>query len=165
MTARRLLAAAVLPLAAAMTLVASTPWLRAFPPGVILPILLLASVISVPPRCNSFRLWRAARSFRPAFVTPLFYRVIRHPLYLGEAVMLAGIALQYLSLMALMLMALQFVFQLQRIVKAAVHLFGDVHRRSDPHTQQTASKRMAFNRALGHIQGERHRRDHFRERY
>ena len=69
MTARRLLAAAVLPLAAAMTLVASTPWLRAFPPGVILPILLLASVISVaiPPLVATLTgrsvVWSAAASF------------------------------------------------------------------------------------------------------
>ncbi|HEY6622723.1 MAG TPA: hypothetical protein VIX85_02735, partial [Acidimicrobiales bacterium] len=68
-TARRLLAAAVLPLAAAMTLVASTPWLRAFPPGVILPILLLASVISVaiPPLVATLTgrsvVWSAAASF------------------------------------------------------------------------------------------------------
>ena len=69
MTARRLLAAAVLPLAAAMTLVASTPWLRAFPPGVILPILLLASVISVaiPPLVATVTgrsvVWSAGASF------------------------------------------------------------------------------------------------------
>ena len=69
MTARRLLAAAVLPLAAAMTLVASTPWLRAFPPGVILPILLLASVISVaiPPLVATLTgrsvVWSAGASF------------------------------------------------------------------------------------------------------
>jgi hypothetical protein len=68
-TARRLLAAAVLPLAAAMTLVASTPWLRAFPPGVILPILLLASVISVaiPPLVATVTgrsvVWSAGASF------------------------------------------------------------------------------------------------------
>jgi TgpA N-terminal domain/Transglutaminase-like superfamily len=68
-TARRLLAAAVLPLAAAMTLVASTPWLRAFPPGVILPILLLASVISVaiPPLVATLTgrsvVWSAGASF------------------------------------------------------------------------------------------------------
>jgi hypothetical protein len=68
-TARRLLAAAVLPLAAAMTLVASTPWLRAFPPGVILPIVLLASVISVaiPPLVATLTgrsvVWSAGASF------------------------------------------------------------------------------------------------------
>jgi TgpA N-terminal domain/Transglutaminase-like superfamily len=68
-TARRLLAAAILPLAAAMTLVASTPWLRAFPPGVILPILLLASVISVaiPPLVATLTgrsvVWSAGASF------------------------------------------------------------------------------------------------------
>jgi hypothetical protein len=37
----------VLPLAAVMTVVASTPWLRAFPPATVLPLLILAAVISV----------------------------------------------------------------------------------------------------------------------
>jgi hypothetical protein len=46
-TVRRLLAAVVLPLAAVMTVVASTPWLRAFPPATVLPLLILAAVISV----------------------------------------------------------------------------------------------------------------------
>jgi protein-S-isoprenylcysteine O-methyltransferase Ste14 len=43
------------------------------------------------------------------------YGVIRHPLYLGEAVALAGVTLQYLSPWALALLALQFVFQLERM--------------------------------------------------
>ncbi len=43
------------------------------------------------------------------------YRTIRHPLYLGEAVALAGLSLQYLSPAALLLLGLQFAFQLQRM--------------------------------------------------
>jgi protein-S-isoprenylcysteine O-methyltransferase Ste14 len=41
--------------------------------------------------------------------------VIRHPLYLGEAVALAGVTLQFLSPWALALLALQCIFQLERM--------------------------------------------------
>jgi protein-S-isoprenylcysteine O-methyltransferase Ste14 len=43
------------------------------------------------------------------------YARVRHPLYLGEAVMLCGIALQYISLTALLLLAVQFACQVQRM--------------------------------------------------
>jgi protein-S-isoprenylcysteine O-methyltransferase Ste14 len=43
------------------------------------------------------------------------YAVIRHPLYLGEFVAIGGIALQYLSVWALLLLGLQCVFQFQRM--------------------------------------------------
>ena len=43
------------------------------------------------------------------------YSVIRHPLYLGEAVALVGITLQYLSPWALALLLLQCIFQLERM--------------------------------------------------
>lgn len=43
------------------------------------------------------------------------YRVIRHPLYLGEAIALVGVTLQYLSPWAVGLLALQCVFQLERM--------------------------------------------------
>ena len=43
------------------------------------------------------------------------YGVIRHPVYLGEAVALAGVTLQYLSPWALVLLALQYIFQLERM--------------------------------------------------
>jgi len=43
------------------------------------------------------------------------YGVIRHPVYLGEAVALAGVTLQYLSPWALALLALQCIFQLERM--------------------------------------------------
>jgi protein-S-isoprenylcysteine O-methyltransferase Ste14 len=43
------------------------------------------------------------------------YALVRHPLYLGEIVALAGIALQYLSGWALLLLGLVTVFQLQRM--------------------------------------------------
>ncbi|HUN99376.1 MAG TPA: isoprenylcysteine carboxylmethyltransferase family protein [Bradyrhizobium sp.] len=43
------------------------------------------------------------------------YAFVRHPLYLGEMVALAGVALQYLSASALLLLGLVWVFQLQRM--------------------------------------------------
>lgn len=43
------------------------------------------------------------------------YAVIRHPLYLGEMVAFAGIALQHLSPWALLLLCLACAFQLQRM--------------------------------------------------
>jgi protein-S-isoprenylcysteine O-methyltransferase Ste14 len=43
------------------------------------------------------------------------YSLMRHPLYLGEAVALAGVTLQYLSPWALGLFALQCIFQLERM--------------------------------------------------
>jgi len=43
------------------------------------------------------------------------YALVRHPLYLGEIVATAGIALQYLSAWALLLLALICAFQLQRM--------------------------------------------------
>jgi protein-S-isoprenylcysteine O-methyltransferase Ste14 len=43
------------------------------------------------------------------------YGVVRHPLYLGEAIAFAGVTLQYLSPWALALLALQFIFQLERM--------------------------------------------------
>jgi protein-S-isoprenylcysteine O-methyltransferase Ste14 len=43
------------------------------------------------------------------------YALVRHPLYLGEIVAIAGVALQYLSAWALLLLALVCAFQLQRM--------------------------------------------------
>jgi protein-S-isoprenylcysteine O-methyltransferase Ste14 len=43
------------------------------------------------------------------------YALVRHPLYLGEIVALAGVALQYLSPLALLLLGVQLAFQLQRM--------------------------------------------------
>jgi protein-S-isoprenylcysteine O-methyltransferase Ste14 len=43
------------------------------------------------------------------------YALVRHPLYLGEIVAMVGVALQYLSAWALLLLGLQCVFQLQRM--------------------------------------------------
>ena len=43
------------------------------------------------------------------------YALVRHPLYLGEMVAIAGIALQHLSAWALLLLGLAWAFQLQRM--------------------------------------------------
>jgi len=48
-------------------------------------------------------------------VTYGLYSVIRHPVYLGEAVALVGVTLQYLSPWAVSLLALQCIFQLERM--------------------------------------------------
>jgi len=52
------------------------------------------------------------------------YCVIRHPLYLGEMVATAGIALQYVAPWALLLLGLQCVFQLLRIKNEERLLLG-----------------------------------------
>lgn len=43
------------------------------------------------------------------------YALVRHPLYLGEMVAVAGIALQHFSAWALLLLALGWAFQIQRM--------------------------------------------------
>ena len=52
------------------------------------------------------------------------YYMIRHPLYLGEAIALVGVTLQYLSPWALGLLALQCVFQLERMKNEELVLSG-----------------------------------------
>jgi protein-S-isoprenylcysteine O-methyltransferase Ste14 len=51
------------------------------------------------------------------------YALVRHPLYLGEIVALAGVALQYLSAGALLLLGLVWAFQLQRMKYEELVLF------------------------------------------
>ncbi len=43
------------------------------------------------------------------------YSLVRHPLYLGEAVAMLGLSLQYLSAFALLILSLQFTFQIIRM--------------------------------------------------
>lgn len=43
------------------------------------------------------------------------YAIVRHPLYLGEQLAVIGVALQYMSPVALALLALQFSFQIYRM--------------------------------------------------
>jgi protein-S-isoprenylcysteine O-methyltransferase Ste14 len=51
------------------------------------------------------------------------YALVRHPLYLGEMVAIAGIALQHLSVWALLLLVLVWAFQLQRMKYEELVLF------------------------------------------
>ena len=51
------------------------------------------------------------------------YALVRHPLYLGEIVVLAGVALQCLSAWALLLLGLVCAFQLQRMKYEEMVLF------------------------------------------
>jgi protein-S-isoprenylcysteine O-methyltransferase Ste14 len=51
------------------------------------------------------------------------YALVRHPLYLGEIVALAGVALQYLSAWSLLLLGLVWAFQLQRMKYEELVLF------------------------------------------
>jgi len=51
------------------------------------------------------------------------YALVRHPLYLGEMVALAGVALQYLSAWSLLLLGLVWTFQLQRMKYEELVLF------------------------------------------
>jgi protein-S-isoprenylcysteine O-methyltransferase Ste14 len=51
------------------------------------------------------------------------YAIVRHPLYLGEIVVLAGVALQCLSAWALLLLGLVCAFQLQRMKYEEMVLF------------------------------------------
>ena len=51
------------------------------------------------------------------------YALVRHPLYLGEIVAVVGVALQYWSTWALLLVAVQFALQLQRMKNEEQVLF------------------------------------------
>ena len=51
------------------------------------------------------------------------YALVRHPLYLGEMIAVAGVALQYLSAEALLLLGLVSAFQLQRMKYEELVLF------------------------------------------
>ena len=51
------------------------------------------------------------------------YALVRHPLYLGEMVAIAGIALQHLSAWALLLLVLIWALQLQRMKYEELVLF------------------------------------------
>jgi hypothetical protein len=46
-TVRRILGVAILPLAAAMVFLSSTPWMRAFAPSTLVPLLVVAAVVSI----------------------------------------------------------------------------------------------------------------------
>jgi protein-S-isoprenylcysteine O-methyltransferase Ste14 len=66
---------------------------------------------------SALRLGRSISMFPEArrLVTEGPYATIRHPLYLGEAVTLLGLTLQYFSPLALTLFIVQSIFQIQRM--------------------------------------------------
>jgi protein-S-isoprenylcysteine O-methyltransferase Ste14 len=68
----------------------------------IFAVLVLGRSISVLPEARRLVTWGP-------------YALVRHPLYLGEIVAMIGVALQYLSAWAFLLVGLQFAFQLQRM--------------------------------------------------
>jgi protein-S-isoprenylcysteine O-methyltransferase Ste14 len=51
------------------------------------------------------------------------YALVRHPLYFGEMIAVAGVALQYLSVAALLLLGLVWAFQIQRMRYEELVLF------------------------------------------
>jgi protein-S-isoprenylcysteine O-methyltransferase Ste14 len=67
--------------------------------------------------CAALVLGRSISLFPEArrLVTGGPYALVRHPLYLGEMIAVAGVALQYWSAWALLLLGLVCMFQLQRI--------------------------------------------------
>ena len=94
-------------------------WLPAHPAGLTLSLLSLLLMLGGV-GFASFALLHLGRSFSlmaeaRRLVTNGPYGIIRHPLYLGEAVSMLGLTLQYLSPLAFGIMALQFFFQFERM--------------------------------------------------
>jgi protein-S-isoprenylcysteine O-methyltransferase Ste14 len=94
-------------------------WLPAQPVGLALSLLSLLFILGGV-GFASFALLHLGRSFSlmaeaRRLVTNGPYASMRHPLYLGEAVSMLGLTLQYLSPLALGIMALQFFFQFERM--------------------------------------------------
>ena len=94
-------------------------WLPPHPMGLMLSFLSLTLIL-----CGVafaiFALLHLGRSFSlmaeaRRLVTDGPYSSIRHPLYLGEAISMLGLTLQYLSPLALGILLLQFAFQLWRM--------------------------------------------------
>src|ERR1700733_12445480 len=86
-------------------------------------LLLLAGIIFAT--CALIVLGRSISLLPEArrLVTSGPYALVRHPLYLGEMVAIAGIALQHLSVWALLLLVLVWAFQLRRMKYEELVLF------------------------------------------
>jgi protein-S-isoprenylcysteine O-methyltransferase Ste14 len=100
-------------------LMVAVVWLPPQPIGLMLSFVSIAlilggvcfSIFSLSHLGRSFSLMPEARRL----VTDGPYAVVRHPLYLGEAVSTLGLTLQYLSPLAFTILALQLAFQFQRM--------------------------------------------------
>jgi len=100
-------------------LTASLVWLPRYEMGFAFSLLSLTlilggtgfAVFSLLHLGRSFSVMAEARKL----VTSGPYAYVRHPLYLGEAVLVLGLALQYLSPLAVAIVALQFAVQLVRM--------------------------------------------------
>jgi protein-S-isoprenylcysteine O-methyltransferase Ste14 len=91
---------------------------RALPPaGLVLSITLIALGSAL----SAYAVWHLGRSLSimpeaRRLVTSGPYRIVRHPLYLCEFVTMTGVMLQYLSLAAVLLLAMQAGFQFLRLL-------------------------------------------------
>src|SRR5205085_10247731 len=94
-------------------------WLPPQPMGIGLSLLSLGFLLGGLGFC-AFSMAHLGRSFSlmaeaRRLVTDGPYALIRHPLYLGEAISTFGLTLQYSSPLAFSIMALQFALQFQRM--------------------------------------------------
>jgi len=116
-------------------------WLEPQPAGLLISSISLAltfggvcfSIFALAHLGRSFSLMPEARRL----VTDGPYAMIRHPLYLGEAVSTVGLMLQYLSLPGIAIVALQLAFQLQRI-KNEEAVLGSLFPEYESYRQHTA---------------------------
>ena len=100
-------------------LMVSVVWLPQQPIGLVLSLLSLALIFGGI-SFSSFALLHLGRSFSLMaearhLVTGGPYALIRHPIYLGEAISTLGLMLQYLSPLAIALVAVQLAFQFIRM--------------------------------------------------
>jgi protein-S-isoprenylcysteine O-methyltransferase Ste14 len=94
-------------------------WLPPYPTGPVLSFISLLLIVGGV-GFSIFALLHLGRSFSlmaeaRRLVTDGPYASIRHPLYLGEAASMLGLTLQYLSPLALTVLAIQFGLQLMRM--------------------------------------------------
>jgi protein-S-isoprenylcysteine O-methyltransferase Ste14 len=116
-------------------------WLPAQPMGLMLSLVSL-SLILAGIGFAGFALLHLGRSFSlmaeaRRLVTDGPYALIRHPLYLGEAISLLGLTLQYRSPLAFAVMALQFAFQFQRM-RNEEHVLAELFPEYEAYRTRTA---------------------------
>jgi protein-S-isoprenylcysteine O-methyltransferase Ste14 len=122
-------------------LMVAVVWLPPQPPSFGLSMLSFAlifggvcfSIFALSHLGRSFSLMPEARRL----VTDGPYAVVRHPLYLGEAVSTLGLMLQYLSPLGVAIVALQLAFQIQRM-KNEEAVLGSLFPEYEIYRMQTA---------------------------